>query len=242
MADSSYLFDLLLVDIETVPQVPVFSQLSAEWQKLFIDKISKTMPENADPATIYRQKAGILAEFAKVICVSTGFFYRDKGDRVCLKIKSVYGDNEEEIIQQFIELVNRFGEQRRNFKFAGHNIKEFDIPFMCRRMLVNRITLPASFQLHGAKPWEVNMLDTLQWWKFGDYKNYISLHLLASVLGIPTSKGDIDGSMVQDVYYQEHNLKRIVEYCQRDVVVVAQLIQRFKGFPLLPNECILLPA
>ena len=105
-------------------------------------------------------------------------------------------------------------------------------------MLINNIDLPPSFQLQGAKPWEINMVDTLQWWKFGDYKNYISLHLLANVLGIPTSKNDIDGSMVQDVYYVDKNIDRIVAYCQRDVVVVAQVLQRFKGFPLIPAECV----
>ena len=109
------------------------------------------------------------------------------------------------------------------------------------RMLANGIPLPESFQLHGAKPWEINMVDTLQWWKFGDYKNYISLNLLANVLGVPTSKTDIDGSMVQDVYYKEGNLKRIVEYCQSDVVVVAQILRRFKGMPVVPDKCIFMP-
>lgn len=239
MGNSSYFFDLLMIDIETVPQVPAFNNLSAEWQKLFFDKISKMMPENQTVEDTYRQKAGILAEFAKVICISTAFFYEDKGGNLCLKIKSIYGDDEATVISEFNELVNRFAQRNRNFRFAGHNIREFDIPFLCRRMLVNGITLPPSFQIQGAKPWEINMLDTLQWWKFGDYKNYISLHLLANVLGIPTSKSDIDGSMVQDVYYLEHDLKRIVEYCQRDVIVVAQVIQRFKGFPLIKNECII---
>lgn len=229
---------MLLIDIETVPQVPDFGQLSADWQKLFTDKISKIMPENTPVETVYRQKAGILAEFAKVICITTGFFYEDKGHRLCLKLKSIYGDDEAIVIKEFNELVDRFAERHRNFRFAGHNIREFDIPFLCRRMLVNGIALPEAFQIQGAKPWEVNMLDTLQWWKFGDYKNYITLHLLANVLGIPTSKTDIDGSMVQDVYYVDRDLPRIVEYCQRDVIVVAQVIQRFKGFPLIQNECI----
>lgn len=242
MSNSSYLFDLLMIDIETVPQVPDFNLLSADWQILFTDKISKTMPENASVETYYRQKAGILAEFAKVICISTGFFYLDKGGRMCLKIKSIFGDDEVKVIEDFNDVVNKFAERNRNFRFAGHNIREFDVPFLCRRMLINGIALPTAFQIQGAKPWEVNMLDTLQWWKFGDYKNYISLHLLASVLGIPTSKNDIDGSMVQDVYYVDRNLTRIVEYCQRDVVVVAQVIQRFKGLPLIQNECILIAS
>ncbi len=242
MTNNNYLFDLLLIDIETVPQVPNFIQLSPEWQQLFCDKISKTMPENSSLELKYRQKAGILAEFAKVICISTAYFYEDKSNNLCLKMKSIYGDDERLLLQEFSELVGRFVGRSRNFRFAGHNIREFDIPFLCRRMLVNGLMLPPSFQLHGAKPWEINMLDTLQWWKFGDYKNYISLHLLANVSGIPTSKGDIDGSMVQDVYYIDNDLARIVEYCQRDVIVVAQVIQRFKGFPLIKNDCIIMAS
>ncbi len=235
----SYLFDLLLIDIETVPQEPSYDRLTKEWQLLFFDKISKTVPENFKVEEVYRQKAGILAEFGKVVCISTAFFYEDKSNKLCLKMKSISGDDEKKVIEEFNELVGRFAGRCRNFRFAGHNIREFDIPFLCRRMLINGIVLPPAFQIQGAKPWEVNMLDTLQWWKFGDYKNYISLHLLANVLGIPTSKGDMDGSKVQDVYYQDHDLLRIVEYCQRDVIVVAQVIQRFKGFPLLPDDCIM---
>ena len=227
-----------MLDIETVPQVQSFDQLSESWQKLFLDKISKTVPENQSPNESYRQKAGILAEFAKVVCISTAFFYNDKSGRLCLKLKSIYGDDEAAVITEFNSLVAKFAEKNRSLKLAGHNIREFDVPFLCRRMLVNQIPLPAAFQLQSAKPWEINMVDTLQWWKFGDYKNYISLHLLANVLGIPTSKGDMDGSQVQDVYYVDRDIKRIVEYCQRDVVVVAQVIQRFKGFPVLPAECI----
>ncbi len=241
MSNSNFFFDLLMLDIETVPQVSDYNNLSENWKKLFSDKISKTMPENQTIEQCYRQKAGILAEFAKVICISTAFFYYDKSGNLCLKIKSIFGDNEYDLICEFNGLVDRFATHNRNFKFAGHNIREFDIPFLARRMLANGISLPESFQLHGAKPWEINMVDTLQWWKFGDYKNYISLNLLANVLGVPTSKTDIDGSMVQDVYYREGNLKRIVEYCQRDVVVVAQILRRFKGMPVVPDKCIFMP-
>lgn len=240
MSNISFFLDLLLIDIETVPAYQNYNDLSAEWQKLFGDKISKTVPETCLIEDIYRKKAGIMAEFAKVICISTGFFYIDKGGNLCLKLKSLYGDDERQLINDFNELVRKFSERNRNFKFAGHNIREFDVPFLCRRMLINSIYLPASFQLQGAKPWEINMVDTLQWWKFGDYKNYISLHLLASVLSVPTSKDDIDGSMVQDVYYVEKNIHRIVDYCQKDVVVVAQVLQRFKAMPLLPDTCIFL--
>ena len=230
------LFDLLLIDIETVPQYPDHTTLPAEGSRLFFDKISKTVPENFDKDEVYLQRAGILAEFGKIICISTGFFYRDKSGRMSLKIKSIYGHDEVELLKQFIELTDKFCKHKPKFQFAGHNIREFDIPYICRRMIINQIPLPACLNIYGAKPWEICMTDTMQWWKFGDYKNYTSLHLLASVLGIPTSKDDIDGSMVQHVYYKEKNLERIVKYCEKDVVVVARIIQRFKNVPLIEDE------
>jgi predicted PolB exonuclease-like 3'-5' exonuclease len=230
------LFDLLLLDIETVPQFQDYKSLPDDGAKLFFDKISKTVPENFDEEEVYLQKAGILAEFGKIICISTGFFYNDTEGKTCLKIKSISGHDEADILQQFIELTNKFCKHKPRFQFAGHNIREFDIPYICRRMVINQIPLPACLNIYGAKPWEICMSDTMQWWKFGDYKNYTSLNLLACVLGVPTSKDDIDGSMVQHVYYKENNLARIVNYCEKDVVVVARIIQRFKNLPLVEQE------
>lgn len=230
------LFDLLLIDIETVPQYPDHNSLPKEWSGLFFDKISKMVPENASKDEMYLQKAGILAEFGKIICISTGFFYQDNNEKICLKIKSIYGHDEVVVLKEFIELISKFCKHKPNFQFAGHNIREFDIPYICRRMVIHQISLPACLNIYGAKPWEICMTDTLQWWKFGDYKNYTSLHLLASVLGVPTSKDDIDGSMVQHVYYKEKNLQRIVTYCEKDVIVVARIIQRFKNLPFVEEE------
>jgi 3'-5' exonuclease len=150
-----------------------------------------------------------------------------------LRIKSIYDHDEANLLKGFLELTDKFYKHKRRFQFAGHNIREFDIPFLCRRMIIHGIELPAYLQLYGAKPWEINMLDTMQWWKFGDYKNFTSLNLLAHILNIPTSKDDIDGSMVQHVYHKENDLQRIATYCQKDVVVVAQIIQRFKNLPLI---------
>ena len=230
------LTELLLLDIETVPQSPSFAGMDSSWQSLFLDKIAKTVPEDIDPEEMYRRRAGILAEFGKIICISTAFFYEDENRQPALKMKSIYGHDEVEILRIFTDLCNKMYQNHRNFQFGGHNIKEFDIPYICRRLLINRLSLPEYLQLHDKKPWEVKMFDTLNWWKFGDNKNYVSLHLLANVLGIPTSKTDMDGSMVQDVYYKENNLPRIVEYCQRDVVVTANVILRFKDLPLLSED------
>lgn len=221
------LTELLLIDVETVPGAPSFAELDPDWQSLFLDKNAKTVPEDIDPEEIYRKKAGILSEFGKIVCISTAFFYEDEQQGLSLKIKSFSGDNEVEILRLFTELCLKMEKHSRNFQFAGHNIKEFDIPYIGRRMLINGLPLPGSLQLQDRKPWEVKMFDTMNWWKFGDNKNYVSLHLLASVLGLPSSKTDMDGSKVQDVYYQDRDLPRIVDYCQRDVIVTANIILRF---------------
>jgi hypothetical protein len=219
--------ELLLIDIETVPRVPSFADMDLSWQQLFCDKIAKTVPEGSDPEESWRKKAGILAEFGQIICISTAFFYEDEQRKINLKLKSIYGKDEVEILRNFTELCNKMYHHHPRFEFAGHNIREFDIPYICRRMMINRIPLPEYLQLNDKKPWETRMFDTLSNWKFGDYKNYISLHLLASVLGIPSSKTDMDGSMVQDVYYKNDDLPRIVAYCEQDVIVTANVVLRF---------------
>lgn len=234
------LTNLLLLDIETVPQVDDFNLLSPEWQTLFWNKISKTMPENTSPEEGYKKRGGILAEFGKIICISTAFFQETPEKKLILKIKSIFNDDEVALLKSFIALCDKMYKYDRNFQFAGHNIREFDIPYICRRMLILNLPLPEYLQLNDKKPWEVKMLDTMNWWKFGDNKNYVSLNLLASVLGIPTSKTDIDGSMVQEVYYKDKNLQRIVDYCQLDVIVTANIILRFKHQEMLTDDRIIL--
>ncbi len=236
--NSPSIFDLFFIDIETVPGYPAFNQLPEEWKSLWSDKISKTMPENSTAEESWLQRAGIFAEFGKVICISTGYFVLHENGRLELRVKSIFGDDEKKLLQDFNALTQQLLKHKKYFEFCGHNIREFDIPYLCRRMLINGMELPPYLFLQGAKPWEVKMVDTLQWWKFGDYKNFISLNLLAHVLNIPTSKTDIDGSKVQEVFYQDHDLPRIVAYCQRDVVVVANIILRFKNMPILSEDSI----
>jgi predicted PolB exonuclease-like 3'-5' exonuclease len=234
------IYDLIMIDIETVPQYPDYLKLPESWKNLWFDKISKTMPENISIEDTYTQRAGIMAEFGKIICICIGYFTHDENKELILRIKSIYGDDEKNILQTFKELVEKIYKHNKSFEFAGHNIREFDIPFICRRTLINGLELPSCLQIHGAKPWEVKMVDTLQWWKFGDYKNYISLNLLANVLNVPTSKTDMEGSMVQHVYYNEKDLPRIAEYCKRDVIVVANVVLRFRNLPLVKEENIVI--
>jgi predicted PolB exonuclease-like 3'-5' exonuclease len=239
MGNGVTLWDLFLLDIETIPQYPSFEYLPEEWKLLWMEKQTKTMPENITPEEGYTQRAGILAEFGRIVCISTGYFFENNNKQLCLKIKSIYGHDEKALLESFVQINNKIFQHNKHFQYTGHNIKEFDIPYICRRLMINQLPLPEYLQLHGAKPWEVRMQDTMQYWKFGDFKNFISLNLLASVLGVPTSKTDMDGSMVQKVYYEDKNLTKIVNYCQRDVVVVANVMLRFNNLPILDDQQII---
>ncbi len=225
--------NLFLIDIETVPQYPLLVDVPEEVQQLWSEKARLLKDsDRLSPEELY-ERAGIYAEFGKIICISMGYFHQSSGG-LKLRIKSIYGDNESTLLQEFARLINSGDRQR--WGFAGHNIKEFDIPYLCRRMLINGIELPKSLDVAGLKPWEVNFIDTLHLWRFGDMKNYTSLKLLAHCLGIPSPKQDIDGSQVAEVYYVDGDLERIVSYCQRDVLTVAQLLLKMKSLPMLTDE------
>ena len=220
------LTDLLIIDIETIPAKESFGHLDEAWKQLFHDKATKTMPYQGNIEEFYKKRAGIWAEFGKVVCIGAAFFLPTPSDHWDLQLFSFSGHNEEKILSDFTVFCETWQSQNREFRFAGHNIREFDIPFIGRRMLINGLPLPESLRLQDKKPWEVSHFDTLGYWKFGDYKNYISLHLLANVLQIPSPKQGISGADVQDLYYQNNNLQGIVDYCKQDVLATARIIQR----------------
>ncbi len=230
--------NILFLDIETVPQYSSFSQLPKEWKKLWELKAVYLLRNNeADTVETIYPRAGIYAEFGKIICISCGVLTGVGADRK-ITIKSFFGDDEKELLLLFSEMLKSWSGSDTKF-LCAHNGKEFDFPYLCRRMVVNNIPIPASLQLAGKKPWEVPHLDTLELWKFGDFKSYTSLNLLAHTLGIPTPKDDIDGSMVWSVYWNEKNFPRIVEYCQKDVITVAQVFLKLVGEPLVNEKNII---
>ena len=229
MIDKIVLPNILFLDIETVPQVEFFSDLTEETQKLYADKTQYQRKDDLTPEEFY-ERAGIWAEFGKIICISVGYFTIKNAERQ-FRTKSIIGE-EKQLLEEFNDLIKTHFSNPA-FVFCGHNIKEFDIPYMCRRMLINGINIPEKLQLFGRKPWEIPHLDTLELWKFGDYKHYTSLKLLTHVLNIPSPKEDIDGSEVRNVYYNEKNIDRIAKYCERDVVAVAQIFLRMRNEPIL---------
>jgi len=232
MLNKIKLENILFLDIETVPEVATYSELSTEKQELYG---LKTQYQRKDEVTAedFYERAGIWAEFGKIICISVGYFV-DLESKRAFRVKSFSGD-EVALLNEFKELLEDHF-YRSNQLLCAHNGKEFDFPYIARRMIIHRISLPEKLNLFGKKPWEVAHLDTLELWKFGDYKHYTSLKLLTNILGIPSPKQDIDGSQVAKVYYEENDLKRIVEYCERDTIAVAQLLLRFNNLELLKDE------
>ena len=226
--------DLFLLDIETVSSVPDFNLLTDEWKNLWAEKISKSLPPDVTAEEYYPKRAAILAEFAKVICISTGYFKKE-GNEWQLRIKSFYSENERDVLDGFTKTIQQLQTRNSKWIFCGHNIKEFDFPFLWRRMIVNNFVIPSFIDFQNLKPWETPILDTLHLWRFGDYKHYTSLKLLSSTLGIPSPKDDIDGTKVSEVYWVEKDLNRIVSYCEKDVVTVGNVILRFRNMPLLNN-------
>ena len=226
---------LFLLDIETVSFAEHFHMLDEEWKELWNEKIFKSLPANITPEEYYPQRAAILAEFAKVVCISTGYLTK-ANNKWQLKIKSFCGNDEKILLSHFINLTNQMHGGSKRWIFTGHNVKEFDVPFLCRRMLVNHIDIPSYMDFQNLKPWDTPILDTLHLWRFGDYKHYTSLKLLAATLGVPSPKSDIDGSKVGKVFWQDKNLTRISDYCEKDVATVANIILRFKNLPLLSDE------
>ncbi len=232
---------LLCLDIETVPQYPQFDAVPREVQDLWFRKAANLKKdEGVDEAAIY-PRAGIYAEFGKIICISTGFLVVNGAERQ-FRMRSFYGDDERILLQEFGALLQQIHDTRmRNNQppmlLAAHNGKEFDFPYIARRMVIHSIPLPPQLDLYGKKPWEVPHIDTMELWKFGDYKNFTPLNLLAHVLGIPSPKDDIDGSQVGEVYWKDKDLDRIEVYCRKDVVTVMQIVLRLKGENLLiPDE------
>jgi len=223
--------NILFIDIETVPIQPELNLLSEPMQILWgkKSKISKfSTEEELDPSQLFNEKAGIFSEFAKVVCIGLGVL-QETGEGNKLRLKAIADRDEKVLLSQFLVILNKFYIQNRDLKFCGHNIKEFDIPFLCRRLVVNELMLPDFMQLQGKKPWEVNHIDTMELWKFGDHKHFTSLALLAEILGIPSPKDDIDGSMVSEVFWNENNLERISRYCMQDVLTSAKVYLKLKG-------------
>ena len=222
--------NILFLDIETVPEVENFSDLPEYKQELFAQKTQYQRKEDFSPEEFY-DRAGIWAEFGKIVCISVGYFTNFNSKDRTFRVTSFFGD-EVKLLEDFKRLLNTHFNKTPHV-LCGHNGKEFDFPYIARRMIIHQIELPEKLNLFGKKPWEISHIDTMELWKFGDYKHFSSLKLLTTILGIPSPKDDIDGSEVGTVFYKEKNIDRIVKYCEKDTIAVAQLLLRFNNEPLI---------
>lgn len=231
MLDRIQLDKVLFLDIETVPQTYRLEEANDRTKELFDAKTKFLQKDDKSLDEVYNERAGIYAEFGKIVCISVGFVHSSStGNQI--RLKSFYHDDEETLLKQFKGLLEEHYNSPQSI-LCGHNAKEFDFPYICRRMLINGISLPNVLNIAGKKPWEIAHLDTMELWKFGDFKAYTSLALLCHVFNIPTPKDDISGADVARVYYEEKDLERIKVYCEKDVVALIQLFLRMRGNALV---------
>jgi predicted PolB exonuclease-like 3'-5' exonuclease len=232
------LHNILFLDIETVSQYRSFEEVPDEWKELWRHKAESLLRDKQpvtpeDVKSVYERSA-IYAEFGKIICISCGIVSGPPTDRK-LTLKSFSGNDERTLLAGFADLLRKWAPDHSKY-LCAHNGKDFDFPYLCRRMIIHGVTIPAVLNIAGKKPWEVQHIDTMDLWKFGEYKSFVSLNLLARTLGIPTPKDDIDGSQVGKVYWLSGDLPRIVTYCQKDVITVAQVYLRMHGESLIREE------
>lgn len=233
MLDKIEINKILFLDIETVPAYPSYAKVPKRLKELWDKKTKFLIKDEKDTAKSIYPRAGIYAEFGKIVCISVAFLHNEE-----LFVKSFYGDDEKVLLENFAELLNHHY-NRSNHLLCGHNGKEFDFPYIARRMLINRIKLPGILDMAGKKPWEIRHLDTMELWKFGDFKNYTSLDLLTAIFDIPTPKDDIDGSEVWSVYWKEKDLERIKTYCEKDTIAVVQILLSYLGSDLIEESSII---
>jgi 3'-5' exonuclease len=234
MLENIRIGDVMFLDIETVPEAYSFDNLEPAMQALWEKKSKQFRSEEQTPGDVY-ERAGIYSEFGKIICISVGFV-RDHNVPHHFRLKSFYGKDEKELLSDFAAMLNKFCRTNSDGILCAHNGKEFDFPYIARRMIINNLDIPELLNNAGKKPWEVRLLDTMDLWKFGDYKNYTSLDLLTTVLKIQTPKDDIDGSQVASIFYEEDDLERIVRYCEKDVLAIARVLLRFMNQPGIEEE------
>jgi len=233
MLDNIKVEDVMFLDIETVPESSSFEQLDSSRQNLW-EKKSKQFRTTDQTAEEVYERAGIYSEFGKIICISVGII-REKSP-MNFRLKSFFGKDEKLLLTEFSEMLSKFSKSHKEALLCAHNGKEFDFPYIARRMIINGLMIPQILDNAGKKPWEIKLLDTMDLWKFGDYKNYASLDLLTTILGIPTPKDDIDGSQVAGIYYIEDNIQRIVKYCEKDVLAIARVLSRFMNLPGIEED------
>lgn len=229
---------LLFIDIETVSGESSLELVPERLQKEWLRKADRfRIIEGPSDAELYFDRAAVYAEFGKIIVIGLGFFHWEEADEPTFRVRTIHGHDEASVLRQFCTLVEK--RYARKLILCAHNGREFDYPYLCRRMMVHGIPIPRSFWNTHWRRYDSPHLDTMDYWKFGDFKNYTSLELLAALFGIPSSKDTLSGSEVNTAYYHKNNLISIAQYCREDVVVLAQLYLRYHQMELLEEKQII---
>ncbi len=237
MFSKTQLSDILFIDCETAPMEPDFASLSPRMKELWEKKSRRYQNQDPDKSSeqLFEEKAGIHAEFGRVVCISAGYLQFDDDDTPHITMKSWCGADEASILRDFGVMLDKYTAVNDRRNLCAHNGKEFDFPYLGRRFVINQLPVPYSLQVQGKKPWETKFIDTMELWKFGDYKAYTSLDLLTAILNIPTPKDDIEGSQVASVFWNDKDYDRIQTYCEKDVIATAQVLLRMSRMKLMPE-------
>jgi 3'-5' exonuclease len=223
---------ILFLDIETVGGCKNYQSCKKDNPKIakqflkYIDWFQKRFPEDSSLTVdeIFLRRASLVPEFSKIICVSAAFV-TDKDE---VKIQSFFGDDERQLLKDCQKLLDRCG--KLDFYLCGHNLKNFDIPMLAKRMIINGIMPPSILPSYDTKPWEIKAIDTKEIWQYGAYTSIGSLDLLCSTMDIPTPKnGEVSGDNVHKSYWEDNKLKEIEDYCQKDVLVLIDIIKKLKN-------------
>lgn len=223
--------DVLFLDIETVPLYAEYDELEG-MEKYLWDRTARYINTEEETDSETYAQAGVYAEFGRIVCICVGNIGIDN-ECEFLKLRCFYNDDERNLLLEFKSFLQKLNTATI---LCAHNGKAFDFPFICRRMLINGIELPEIFVNSENKSSELQHLDTLEFWKFGDYQHFTSLEHLAHLFKLESSKKDIDRGSVQKVYYSQNDPQKIVDYCFNDVVTIAQLLLRFNNQNTIRTE------
>lgn len=244
-------YQLGFVDTETIPGYKDFNDMPEELARMYERKFGHELANN-DPDKFdnfedhYRARAALYPEFGKIVCLVIGvIFVDDKDKQEKLKLKTLCGRHEDKLLAEAAPIIDKFD------SLVGHNSKEFDFPYLCKRFYVHGIQLPQILNIAGKKPWEVSLIDTMELWRFGSFKGSTSLELFAHCLGLPSPKQDMTGADVAKVYYEMFDhmkdgelpfeaesaaIQKIGKYCQGDVVTLANCYRKLKYQSVIASE------
>ncbi len=245
MYSVSELKQMVFIDIETIRGKKTYNDVITEnpalddyWQTKHTqirEKEPLSYGHIEDSAEMYEKMAALYPEWGQIVCISIGQIKFDEdGNPIKFTTKSFSGLYEKILLEEFNETASKIMSKYPRMQWVGHNIKGFDMPYIIKRSLINGVRVPNVFHLQKQKPWESQLIDTNDVWKFNGW-NGARLGLLTEILNIPSPKQDMDGKMVSDVFWEDGDLNRISEYCEMDINATANVMLRISGMDIITD-------